>query len=97
MTRFWKTRVERPFTEIWASPEYRELRRKVYTARDSIERCRQCVDSYRLSETGMFAESRRLRRQPDEGFVETMRGRLLSPQVQRVARRAARRLGLRRL
>ena len=87
---------ERRFTEIWTGPEYRALRRRIWEERDTVERCRQCVDSYVLSDTGMFAESRRLRRLPGEGVVETMRGRVLSPQVQRVARRAARRLGLTR-
>ncbi len=88
--------TEQPFTEIWTGAAYRELRRTIHTEKDTVERCRQCVDSYVLSETGMFAESRRLRRQPGEGFVEGLRGRLLAPQVQRVARRAARRLGFAR-
>ena len=87
---------ERPFTEIWTSPEYRELRRRIHTEKDTVERCRQCVDGYVLSETGMFSESRRLRRQPGEWLTESVRGRLLSPQVQRIARRVIRRLGLSR-
>ena len=86
--------LERRFTEIWASDAYRELRRRVFTERDSLPRCRECVDSYRLSDTGMFAESRQFRRQPGEGVVESVRARLLSPQVLRLARRAGRRLGV---
>jgi len=88
---------ERPFTEIWTSPAYQGLRRKVYTAKNTIERCRQCVDTYQLSESGMFVESRQFRRQSGERLADAARSRLLSPQVLRVARRAARRLGLRRI
>lgn len=88
---------ERPFTEIWIGPAYKELRRRVYTAKDTVERCRQCVDSYQLSESGMFAESRQFHHQSGERLVDAARSRLLSPQVLRLARRAARRLGLGRI
>jgi radical SAM protein with 4Fe4S-binding SPASM domain len=87
---------ESRFTEIWASPAYQALRRRVYTAKETIERCRQCVDRYQLSDSGMFVESRQFRRQPGERLVDATRSRIFSPQALRVARRAARRLGLSR-
>jgi len=85
---------ERRFTEIWTSDAYRELRRRVFTAPDSLVRCCQCAESFTLSDTGMFAESHQFRRQPDDGLMQSLRARLLSPQALRLARRAARKLGV---
>ena len=48
---------EKPFSEIWNSPAYRELRKKIYNEKDSIEKCRDCWISFKLSEKGLFLES----------------------------------------
>ncbi len=86
--------LERPFSEIWTSPAYSALRKRVFTERGNITQCQQCVDSYKLSATGMFAESRQLTRRSGEPLADSLRGRLLTPQVLRVVRRASRKLGL---
>jgi radical SAM protein with 4Fe4S-binding SPASM domain len=48
---------ETPFTRIWMSPEYREVRRRVNEHRDEIPRCNNCHINFQLSKTGWFAEA----------------------------------------
>ena len=86
--------LERPFSEIWVSPAYSALRKRVLTEASTITQCQQCVDSFKLSPTGMFAESRQFTRSPDESLDDALRRRLLTPRVLRVVRRAGRKLGL---
>jgi radical SAM protein with 4Fe4S-binding SPASM domain len=44
-------------SEVWNSPAFRELRKKITCERDSLARCRGCGINFRLSETGWFLES----------------------------------------
>jgi radical SAM protein with 4Fe4S-binding SPASM domain len=48
---------ETPFTRIWMSPEYREIRRRIHEHRDEISRCSNCCNNFQLSKTGWFAEA----------------------------------------
>ncbi len=49
---------EKPFTEIWNGPTYRDLRRKIYYEKDSIPKCRECTINFKLSRNGWFVEAR---------------------------------------
>jgi radical SAM protein with 4Fe4S-binding SPASM domain len=48
---------EKPFSSIWYSPEYQEVRRRIHEERDTIDRCRNCHINFKLSKTGWFAEA----------------------------------------
>lgn len=48
---------ETPFSRIWVSPEYREVRRRIYERRHELPRCQNCHINFQLSKTGWFAES----------------------------------------
>ena len=43
---------ERSFTEIWRSPEYAELRRRVLLEKDSLPHCRDCHTSFKMARAG---------------------------------------------
>jgi|WetSurMetagenome_2_1015567.scaffolds.fasta_scaffold21018_3 radical SAM protein with 4Fe4S-binding SPASM domain len=74
--------LERPFTEIWNSPAYSELRRRIYQEAGTIRQCRDCVQNFRES-TGMFVEKTQFKaRMPDHPF-DTLRDFLLTPPVRR--------------
>jgi len=47
---------EKPYSEIWNSPSYRELRKKIYYHKDSIPKCRECTINFALSESGWIIE-----------------------------------------
>jgi radical SAM protein with 4Fe4S-binding SPASM domain len=81
---------ERPFTKIWNSPAYRELRRRIYGEAQMIRQCRDCVQNFKES-TGMFVEKTQFKvRVPDHPF-DTLRDFFLTPPVRR------RLLGMRRM
>jgi radical SAM protein with 4Fe4S-binding SPASM domain len=48
---------EKPFTEIWNGPTYRDLRKKIYYEKDSIPKCRECTMNFKLSKDGWFVEA----------------------------------------
>ena len=48
---------EKPFSEIWNSLPYRNLRKKIYYEKDSIPKCRECTINFELSNLGRFVES----------------------------------------
>ncbi|MFC1506246.1 glycosyltransferase [Thermoproteota archaeon] len=48
---------EKPFSEIWNSPIYRNLRKKIYYEKNSIPKCRECTINFELSNSGWFVES----------------------------------------
>lgn len=48
--------LEQPFTRIWNGPAYRELRKKIYHQKDSIDKCRECTINFKLSPGGWFPE-----------------------------------------
>jgi predicted RNase H-like nuclease (RuvC/YqgF family) len=45
------------FREIWSGPAYRELRRRVFLDRSSMEKCKDCGIGFKLSQCGWFVES----------------------------------------
>ncbi len=45
-----------PFREIWNSEAARRLRRKIWTDKDSIARCRDCDINFALSQGGWFPD-----------------------------------------
>lgn len=47
---------DRPFSEIWMSEEYRELRARIYRGRKSIIKCWHCDESFKLSRVGWYPE-----------------------------------------
>lgn len=49
---------EEPLSRIWNGPAYRELRKKIFTQKDSIPKCRECDINFQLSKNGWFVESR---------------------------------------
>ena len=48
--------LEKPFNEIWNSPAYQELRKRIFYNKDSIPRCRECTINFELSDSGWFVE-----------------------------------------
>ena len=46
-----------PFSRIWLSPEYREVRRRIHERRAEIPRCRNCHINFLLSKAGWFTEA----------------------------------------
>ncbi|MFQ5835424.1 MAG: SPASM domain-containing protein, partial [bacterium] len=48
---------EQPLSEIWASPAYRELRKRIYYQKDSIPKCRECYGSFKKTRSGWIVES----------------------------------------
>lgn len=46
-----------PFSQIWNSSPYRELRKKIYLEKETIPKCAECGINYKLSETGWFVEA----------------------------------------
>jgi radical SAM protein with 4Fe4S-binding SPASM domain len=71
---------EKPFSQIWNSQEYRELRRKIYLDKESIEKCAHCWINFKLSRNGWFSEfidfredfSSHLKRIAKQRFGDTM-------------------------
>jgi len=73
---------ERPFTEIWNGPAYRDLRRRIYEEPQTIRQCRDCVQNFKEA-TGMFVEKTQFKRRvPDHPF-DSLRDLLLTPMVRR--------------
>jgi radical SAM protein with 4Fe4S-binding SPASM domain len=60
---------DRPFSEIWNDPQYRELRRRIYLEKETIHKCWECDINFKLSENGWFIES--------EKYVRSLSTRLL--------------------
>ena len=48
---------EIPFTGIWMSPEYSEVRRRIHEERTSLPRCRNCHINFKLSKAGWYVEA----------------------------------------
>jgi len=48
---------ETPFTRIWNSPAYRQLRKKIYTQMHTIAKCNQCGINYKLSDNGWIIKA----------------------------------------
>lgn len=45
-----------PFSTIWNSPAYKQLRERVYYSKDSIPKCSECVINYKYSMRGEYPE-----------------------------------------
>jgi len=45
---------EKPFSEIWNSQAFRQLRKRIYTEKDLIEKCHNCWINFKLSDSGWF-------------------------------------------
>jgi len=82
--------LERPFTEIWNSQAYRELRKLIYNQKSSIPICRECYTNFQNSEYGMFAEFTQFKSRPEESFLDKCRYWFYSPQVRAVIKRIVR-------
>jgi|GEM_PF-395371 len=48
---------ENPFSEIWNSTAYRNVRKKIFCDKDSIPKCRECTINFKLSNSGWFVET----------------------------------------
>jgi len=48
---------ETPFSSIWVSSKYREVRRRIQEQREALPRCSNCHINFQLSKTGWFAEA----------------------------------------
>ena len=55
---------ETSFTDVWMSPEYREVRRRIHEERTTLPRCRNCHINFKLSKSGWFPEATDLTRSP---------------------------------
>jgi len=82
-----------PFSEIWMSPAYRELRKKVYHGKNHIAICRDCVCSFQESDTGWFYAATEFNGVKDRSPWETAVQRLAAPQMLRRYRKLGRLLG----
>ncbi|MGE5197645.1 MAG: glycosyltransferase [Deltaproteobacteria bacterium] len=47
---------EKPFSQIWNSPAYKELRKKIYLEKDAILKCKECGINFKLSKVGWFVK-----------------------------------------
>lgn len=52
---------EEPFSRIWNSPAYREMRKKICSNKDAIPDCWECTINFKQSKRGWFVEYRDLR------------------------------------
>ena len=82
--------LERSFTEIWNSQAYRELRKRIFTQKNSIPVCRECYTNFQNSEYGMFAEFTQFKSRPEENFLDKYRYWFYSPQVRAAIKRILR-------
>jgi len=48
--------MEMPLSKMWNSLEYSRLRQKIYNQKDSVENCRNCWISFKLSKSAWFPE-----------------------------------------
>lgn len=48
---------DKPLTQIWNSPEYMELRKKIYFNKIDIPKCKVCTINYKLADGGWFPEA----------------------------------------
>lgn len=48
---------ETPFADIWMSPAYREVRRRINEERPSLPRCRNCHINFKQSKAGWYVEA----------------------------------------
>jgi len=48
---------EKPFSQIWNSSGYRELRKKIHYQKGSIPKCRECTINFKLSNKNWFVET----------------------------------------
>ncbi len=48
---------EVPFSRIWMSDDYAQVRRRIHEQREEIARCRNCHINFQLSKAGWFAEA----------------------------------------
>ena len=46
-----------PFSQLWASPQYRSLRERIYRDKDAIERCHACGVNFQLAHPDWMLES----------------------------------------
>ncbi|MFA7369095.1 MAG: glycosyltransferase [Kiritimatiellales bacterium] len=53
---------ETPFTDIWMSPAYCEVRRRIHEERAALPRCRNCHINFQLSKAGWYVEATDLTR-----------------------------------
>jgi radical SAM protein with 4Fe4S-binding SPASM domain len=84
--------AEQPFTAIWNSAPYRELRQRIHQDMQSFPLCRNCGINFQLSRTGWFIEQAGFAVHGTEGFVSRWRRKLRPPLARRVFHAARRRL-----
>jgi MoaA/NifB/PqqE/SkfB family radical SAM enzyme len=70
---------ERPFSQIWNSLAYQELRKKIHLEKDAILKCKECGINFKLSQAGWFVETHEFN--PDI----TQRVKMCMKQVKRFA------------
>jgi predicted RNase H-like nuclease (RuvC/YqgF family) len=62
-------------SQIWNGSEFRDLRRKVTCERNSLNKCKNCNENFKLSESGWFVESINFSKER-EAEVESLKARL---------------------
>ena len=72
---------KQPFTEIWNSQAYCELRRKIHDEMQSLPKCRNCGVNFQLSERGWFVESHPPSAYVERGRMDRWLHRLAAPQT----------------
>lgn len=82
---------EQPFTEIWSSPAYCALRRKIYQEMHSIPKCHMCWVNFKLSRAGWFVESIDFTENTLGHFVKGLKRYLRKPLGRRIIKAAWRR------
>lgn len=48
--------LERPFSEIWMSREFAEMRRRIWHEQQSIPKCKACIINFKFTKNGEFSE-----------------------------------------
>ncbi|MFX0133541.1 MAG: glycosyltransferase [Candidatus Hodarchaeota archaeon] len=47
---------EKPYSQIWMSDSYRNLRRRIHVNKNTIPKCKECTLNFKLSRKGWFLE-----------------------------------------
>ncbi len=58
--------LERPFSEIWMSREFTEMRRKIWQEQQSIPKCKVCIINFKFTKNGEFSEMTYFNQTPPE-------------------------------
>lgn len=84
--------LDQPFSEIWMSDAYRELRKAVYYGKATLEKCKSCDESFAFSRTGWFSEMTEFHASGTEPFLTGLRNRFYTPKLRTIVNQIHKRI-----